>query len=196
MQNATVPTPRDAIPECFVALGTISPSPYAANGPAHRMPNAKVFIVTIEIPAMDITIATSAAMTLHVRVYLMICFSVSFFFPPNFRYRSFITIVDIHSRFESAEDIVAQMMAAEIRPTITPGACTLATAIMALLPSSARFGSVSFTARAARPISVGKKDMAAMSTAESSAACFAVFSSFAVSKRDTISGLREMYRSN
>ena len=31
-------------------------------------------------------------------------------------------IVDMHSRLESAEDMVAQMMAAERRPVMMPGA--------------------------------------------------------------------------
>ena len=103
-------------------------------------------------------------------------------------YRSFITMVDMHSRLESAEDMVAQMMAAETSPTMTPGAWALVTAIMALLPSAARPGMVSWTARAARPSRVGKMDMAAMRMAESQEAFCAVRSSLAVSNRETISG--------
>ena len=94
-------------------------------------------------------------------------------------------MVDIHRRLESAEDMVAQMIAAEIIPTINAGACAVVTAIIAFLPPSARSGMV---ASAARPSRVGKMDIAAIRIAESQDACRAVFSSLAVSKRDTISG--------
>ena len=97
-------------------------------------------------------------------------------------------MVDIQRRLESAEDMVAQMMAAEMRPTMMAGAWAEVTAIMALEPFSARLGMVSFTASAVRPSRVGNTDMAAMSTAESREALRAVFSSLAVSKRETISG--------
>ena len=141
-------------------------------------------MVTIGTPAMEMIMAITADTTLHALVYVITCLSLSFF-PPYFRYRSFMIMVDIHRRLESAEDMVAQMIAAEMIPTITPGACAVVTAIMALAPPSARSGMV---ASAARPSRVGKMDIAAMRTAESHAACFAVFSSLAVSKRDTISG--------
>ena len=52
----------------------------------------------------------------------MVCLSVSFFLPPRPVYRSLMIMVDMHSRLESAEDMVAQIMAAEIRPVTTPGA--------------------------------------------------------------------------
>ena len=39
-------------------------------------------------------------------------------------------MVDIHNRLESAEDMVAQMIAAEMMPTMAPGAWAEVTAIM------------------------------------------------------------------
>ena len=62
------------------------------------------------------------------------------------------------------------------------------TAIMALEPFAAKAGRESFTARAARPRMVGKMDIAAIRTPESKEARWAVFSSLAVEKRETISG--------
>ena len=59
---------------------------------------------------------------------------------------------------------------------------------MALEPFSARAGSWSFRAKAARPRSVGKMDMAAIRMAQRKDARTAVFSSLQVSKRETISG--------
>ena len=50
-------------------------------------------------------------------------------------------IVDMQSRLESADDIVAQIIAAETIPVTIPGANCVATAIIALLPFAARFGS-------------------------------------------------------
>ena len=99
-----------------------------------------------------------------------------------------MTIVDMQRRLESAEDIVAQMMAAETMPVTAAGAYALVTAIMALEPFSASVGMASFMESAARPSSVGKIAMAAIRTAETSEARWAVFSSFADSKRETISG--------
>ena len=49
-------------------------------------------------------------------------------------------MVDMHSRLESAEDMVAQIMAAEISPTTISGAWTLATAIMAFVMSRTSHG--------------------------------------------------------
>ena len=77
---------------------------------------------------------------------------------------------------------------AETMPVTAAGAYALVTAIMALEPFSASVGMASFMESAARPSSVGKIAMAAIRTAETSEARWAVFSSFADSKRETISG--------
>ena len=145
-------------------------------------------MVAIGTPSIEMNIATMAATTFIIRVRKIIRFSLSSFLLPMPRYRSLITIVDMQSKLESAEDMVAQIIAAEISPTMAPGANSLVTAIIALLPFSARPGIWFFIARAARPSSVGNMDIAAMRMADSQEALRAVFSSFAVSKRDTISG--------
>ena len=49
---------------------------------------------------------------------------------------SFIAMVDIHSRLESADDIVAEMIAAETRPVMKVGANLLVTAIIAVEPET------------------------------------------------------------
>ena len=99
---------------------------------------------------------------------------------------SFIAMVDIHSRLESADDIVAEMIAAETRPVMKVGANLLVTAIIAVEPETP--GRASLTARAARPRRVGNIAIAAMRTPESREALKAVFSSLADSKRLIISG--------
>ena len=68
MTKAMVPVKMEIRPEFFVAFGTARPRPYAANGPAQRIPNAKVFMATRETPNMEIPMATSAATTLQARV--------------------------------------------------------------------------------------------------------------------------------
>ena len=97
-----------------------------------------------------------------------------------------MNIVDIQRRLESAEDIVAEMIAAETTPVMIVGAKCSVTDIIAVAPVIS--GITSFIARAARPRSVGKIDIAAIRTPERRDALNAVFSSFALSKRLIISG--------
>ena len=66
--KAMVPQMMEMIPEFLVALGTARPRPYAAKGPAQRMPKAKVFMATIDTPNREISMATTADSTLQARV--------------------------------------------------------------------------------------------------------------------------------
>ena len=99
---------------------------------------------------------------------------------------SFMNIVDMHSRFESALDIVAEMIAADTRPVMMVGAKWFVTLIIEVAPVIP--GTMSLTASAHSPSSVGNTAMAAISTPDSRDALIAVFSSFALSKRLIISG--------
>ena len=152
-----------------------------------KMANAKVFMMTMFTPKSDISIATTQNTTLQKRVQNIVCWSVkAFALSLNFSRISFMNIVDMHRRFESALLIVADMIAADTIPVITVGAKCSVTLIMAVAP--VRPGIASCIAYAARPRRVGKTAMAAMRTPERSDALNAVFSSFALSKRLIISG--------
>ena len=94
----------------------------------------------------------------------------------------------MHSRFESAEDIVAAMIDADTIPVITAGAWWFVTAIIAVFALSGVSPSSSFIARAASPRMVGKIAIAAIKMADRKEAPTAVFSSLQLSKRLTISG--------
>jgi hypothetical protein len=86
----------------------------------------------------EITIAMAAEMTLHRRVAKMVVLSLSFFFATG-RYRSFMIIVLMQSRLESALEIVAEIIAADIIPVIIAGAC--GSYYEALIKSGANFAS-------------------------------------------------------
>ena len=75
-----VPVMMEICPECFVALGTTRPRPYAANGPAQRIAKANVFIVTILIPKKEMNTATAQQIMLQILVALT-SFMPSRFFP-------------------------------------------------------------------------------------------------------------------
>ena len=66
--KAMVPQMMEMIPEFLVALGTARPRPYAAKGPAQRIPKANVFMATIDTPNREISMATTADSTLQARV--------------------------------------------------------------------------------------------------------------------------------
>ena len=65
MTTPMVPVIIETIPEALTAFLTTIPSPYAANGPAQRIANAKVFIVTMLTLPSAMSVATTAQTTLH-----------------------------------------------------------------------------------------------------------------------------------